>query len=137
MKENEKEPAFPALLYGLPTYENSRLVSYMSSLDGDPYIAVFLSTDPYQKILDYYKSKLKVNVKELKYGRGKRIMKTIYQLEVEKGVLPDYIGKGVEISALNGRSQRVYKAKTKIRLIVPRKEVLEAKAKKDKRPSDN
>ena len=46
MERNETEIAFPGNLYGIPTYRDSRLSSPMSSMNGDPYIAVFLSGDP-------------------------------------------------------------------------------------------
>ena len=77
----------------------------MSSLNGDPYIAVFLSGDPYEKILQFYKDKLKIDYKVLKYGHKKRniMTLTLYQFELEKGILENYISKGVEIIPLNSR----------------------------------
>jgi len=132
-ERNEKEIAFPGDLYGIPTYRDSRLSFPMSSLDGDPYIAVFLSGDPYEKVLRFYKDHLKMDYKVLKYGHKKRkpITLTVYQFEIEKGDLENYIGKGVEIIPLNSRSQEVYKARTKIKIILPRKEVLEFNKKKE------
>ncbi|UCH94895.1 MAG: hypothetical protein JSV88_32215 [Candidatus Aminicenantes bacterium] len=131
MKENEKEIDFPGILYGIPTYQNSRLSLPMSSLEGDPYIAVFLSRHPYEKVLQFYKEKLQMDYKVLKYGLRKHITKRVYQFEMEKGVLKDYINKGVEIIPLNSRSQRVYKARTKIKIIIPRKEVAAISEKKE------
>lgn len=133
MDRNEKEIAFPENLYGIPTYQESRLSFPMSSLNGDPYIAVFLSGDPYEKVLQFYKNKLKMEFKVLKYGHKKRghMILTIYQFEIEKGDLKNYISKGVEIISLNSRSQRVYKARTKIKIILPRREVLEFNRKKE------
>lgn len=127
MDRNEKEIAFPENLHGIPTYQNSRLSFPMSSLDGDPYIAVFLSEDSFEKVLQFYKDNLKMEFKVLKYGHKKRKHMTlnIYQFEIEKGVLKDYISKGVEIIPLNSRSRKVYKARTKIKIILPRKEVMD------------
>jgi hypothetical protein len=123
MKESEKEISFPEFMCGIPTYRDARISSSMSSLNGDPFIAVFLTRDSYEQVLHFYREKLNMDYKVLTYGRGKKVTKTIYQFEIKKGVLKDYIGKGVEITPLNTRSQRVYKAKTKIRIIIPRKEV--------------
>lgn len=135
MERNEKEIAFPVNLYGIPTYKDSRLSFPMSSMNGDPYIAVFLSGDPYEKVLQFYKDKLKIDFKVLKYGHKKRnhMVLTIYQFEIEKGELKNYISKGVEIIPLNSRSQRVYKARTKIKIILPRREVLEFNKKKEEK----
>lgn len=135
MERNEREIAFPGNLYGIPTYQDSRLSFPMSSLDGDPYIAVFLSGDPYEKVLQFYKDNLKMAYKVLKYGHKKRkhMTLTIYQFEIEKGELENYISKGVEIISLNSRSQRVYKARTKIKIILPRREVLEFTRKKEEK----
>jgi hypothetical protein len=135
MKRNEKEIAFPENLYGIPTYQNSRLSIPMSSLNGDPYIAVFLSEDPFEKIVQYYKNKLKMDFKELKYGHKARnhMTMTVYQFEIEKGSLENYINKGVEIIPLKSRSRRVYKAQTKIKIILPRREVVELKRKKEEK----
>ena len=74
-----------------------------------------------------------MDYKVLKYGHKKRkpITLTVYQFEIEKGDLENYIGKGVEIIPLNSRSQEVYKARTKIKIILPRKEVLEFNKKKE------
>ena len=135
MEKNEQEIAFPENLYGIPTYQDSRLSFPMSSLEGDPYIAVFLSGDPYEKVLQFYKDNLKMDYKVLKYGHKKRkhMTLTIYQFEIEKGELENYISKGVEIISLNSRSQRVYKARTKIKIILPRREVLEFNRKKEEK----
>jgi hypothetical protein len=135
MERNEKEIAFPENLYGIPTYQDSRLSFPMSSMNGDPYIAVFLSGDSYEKVLHFYKDKLKIDFKVLKYGHKKRkhMTLTIYQFEIEKGELENYISKGVEIIPLNSRSQKVYKARTKIKIILPRREVVELNKKKEEK----
>lgn len=135
MERNEKEIAFPENLYGIPTYKDSRLSFPMSSMNGDPYIAVFLSGDPYEKVLQFYKDTLKMDFKVLKYGHKKRkhMVLTVYQFEIEKGELKNYISKGVEIIPLNSRSQRVYKARTKIKIVLPRREVVELNKKKEEK----
>lgn len=73
-----------------------------------------------------------MDFKVLKYGNKKRnhTTLTIYQFEIEKGELENYISKGVEIIPLNSRSREVYKARTKIKIILPRREVLELNKKK-------
>lgn len=135
MEKNEKEIAFPGNLYGIPTYQDSRLSFPMSSPNGDPYVAVFLSRDPYEKVLQFYKDNLKMDFKVLKYGDKKRkhMTLTIYQFEIEKGELENYISKGVEIIPLNSRSQEVFKARTKIKIILPRREVSEFNRKKEEK----
>lgn len=130
MGEKDEEKAFPKMLYGIPTYENSRINSEMSSLNSDPFVAVFLTGDSYETVLQFYKEKLNKPVKVLEYGRGSHKTKTIYQFQLLPGVLPNYPAKGVEIYPLNSRSQQVYKAKTKIKIILPRKEVQEANKKR-------
>ncbi len=123
MDEKDRVKNFPKILYGIPTYENSKIDFSMSSLNSDPYIAVFLTGDNYEKVLHFYKTRLKVPVKVLQYGKGSLKTKTIYQFQILEGVLKDYPAKGVEIHPLNSRSQRVYKARTKIKIILPRQEV--------------
>lgn len=130
MGEKDEENAFPKMLYGIPTYDNSRINYSMSSLNSDPYIAVFLTGDDYKEVLRFYKDRLNTPVKVLEYGRGSHKTKIIYQFQLLPGVLPDYPSKGVEIYPLNSRSQRVFKAKTKIKIILPRQEVREAQQKR-------
>ena len=76
-----------------------------------------------------------MDVKVLKYGHKKRkhMTLTIYQFEIEKGELENHISKGVEIIPFNSRSQKVYKARTKIKIILPRREVLELNKKKEEK----
>jgi hypothetical protein len=129
MKENDREISFPKIMCGIPTYPDSRFNAAMSSLNSDPFMAVFFTRDSYEQVLNFYRDKLKIDHKVLKYGRGSKVMRTVYQFEIKKGVLKDYISKGVEIMPLTARSQRVLKAKTKIKIIIPKKEVVEASKK--------
>ncbi|MCP5051690.1 MAG: hypothetical protein GY940_31275 [bacterium] len=131
-KENEQEIPFPKSLYGIPTYENSRLSSRMSSPTGNPYIAVFLSQDSHDRIVQFYKDQLKMDYKVLEYGQRSVVTMRVYQFEIEKGVLKNYINKGVEVIPLNSRSQMVHNARTKIKIVLPRKEVLEFNQKQKK-----
>lgn len=123
IRENQREIEFPEILYGIPTYQNSRLSYPMSSLNANPYTAVFLTNDSYEKVIEFYKEKLNMDYKELKYGRGSTVVMTIYQFELEKGILTNQINKGVEIIPLNSFNQRVYKAKTKIKIMIPQEEI--------------
>jgi hypothetical protein len=134
METNEREILFPENLYGVPTYPKARVNYSMSSLNGSPYICVFLSGDPYENVLQFYKDKLKMNYKVLHFGRKTRphMTMTVYQFEMEKGVLEKSINKGIEIIPLNHWSQRVYKAKTKIKIILPRQKVVELNREKEK-----
>jgi len=122
-KETENTSDFPEILCDIPTYRNARLAAYMSSFNADPYIAVFLSDDHWENVLRFYRDRLKMDYKVLTYGRGKKVNMTVYQFEIEKGVLKDYIAKGVEIIPLNAGSQRIYQAQTKIKIIIPQKEI--------------
>jgi hypothetical protein len=134
MNESEKEIPFPKIMCGIPTYQDAWISSSMSSLNSDPFIAVFFTRDSYKQVLHFYQDRLNMDYKVLKYGKGKKVTKTIYQFEIKKGVLKDYISKGVEITPLNTRSQRIYKAKTKIRIIIPK---IELKAASTKKKIDN
>lgn len=127
--DSQKEVKFPPELYGIPTYENSRLSNSMSSFNGNPYIAVFLAFDDHDTVVRYYKEKLKIDYKLLEYGNRGIVTTRIYQFRLADGELPDSISKGVEVMTLNGRSQRVLNAKSKIKIYIPRKEVLEAQQK--------
>ncbi len=131
-KENEEKISFPETLYGIPTYQNSRLSKSMSSLNGNPYIAVFLSPDPHEKIVRFYKEKLKMDPKLLEYGTRGIVTMRVYQFEIEQGALKDSINKGVEVLTLNSRSRRIHNARAKIKIILPRKEVLKHNAKQKK-----
>ena len=133
IERNDREVQFPEILYGIPTYPNSHFSSIMSSLNGDPYTAVFLSPDPYETILQFYKEKLKMDYKIQEFGlkRRNRMPLTVYQFELEKGILEHSINKGVEIISFNSRNQRMYNALTKIKIILPRKEVVELNKKSD------
>ncbi len=119
----------------------------------DPvFIYVFLSKDRYEKIVDFYKEALRgsYTLKKIVYTK----MMTIYQfrsikedlkLEVEKKlkmtnlkykdikILEDYITKGIEIIPLNHLWEKALKAKTKIKIIIPRKILF----KKNEERSDN
>jgi hypothetical protein len=128
---NKEEIEFPEVLYDIPTYNNSRLsVTMSSSLKSNPYTVVFLTDDPYKKVLKFYKEKLGMDFKELKYG-GRMHTMTIYQFELEKGILTNQINKGVEIIPFNPRNRRVYKAKTKIKIIIPLREIEAQKKEKE------
>lgn len=132
IRQNREEIQFPELLYGIPTYQNARLSVPMSSLTSDPYTAVFLTEDPYEKVLAFYEKKLDVDYKEIKYGRGSTVVMTIYQFKMEDGILTNQISKGVEIIPFNHFNRRVYKASTKIKIIIPQKEIKELTEKSKK-----
>ncbi|MCP4216862.1 MAG: hypothetical protein GY765_19580 [bacterium] len=104
----------------------------MSSLRSDPYVAVFLTKDSYKDVIEFYKKSLKKGefiYKELPYGaRGKTVL-TVYQFEMEKGILTNQISKGIEIVPYNTWNSRVYKANTKIKIILPAAEVKSAQKK--------
>jgi hypothetical protein len=123
---NQKEGEFPGMLFGIPTYQNSRLSESMSSLNGNPYIAVFLSEDSHEQVVEFYKTQLKMDYKLLEYGARNIVTMRIYQFRLEDGVIPDSINKGVEIIPFNARNRRVYNAACKIKIIIPKKDVLEA-----------
>lgn len=125
IQKNQVGIDYPDDLYGIPTYPGSRLSYPMSALNTNPYTAVFLTNDSYQLVLDFYKNKLEVPHKELKYGKGSVVVMTVYQFEMKKGILTNQIDKGVEIIPLNSFNQRVYKAKTKIKIFLPLQEVKE------------
>lgn len=125
IRQNQKEIEFPEILYGIPTYQNSRLSYPMSSLTADPYTAVFLTDDPYEKVLAFYKEKLGMDYKEINYGRGSTVVMTLYQFKLEDGILTNQISKGVEIIPFNRFNRRVYKASTKIKIMVPQAEIKE------------
>jgi hypothetical protein len=120
----DKEPRAPKMVFGIPAYQDARFSSTMSSLNGNPYIAVFLSADSYEVVLRFYKDYFQKEPKVIEYGQRSIVAMRIFQFELEKGPLPDSIDKGVEIIPLNSRSQRIHKARTKIKIIIPRKEVV-------------
>lgn len=131
MQQNEKEIDYPNLLYGMPTYPEAKISYPMSSVNGNPYIAVFLSGDSYEKVLEFYREKLKIKYRTIKLGSRGHVVKTFYQFVMQEGLLANgkSVGKGVEVHPLNARSELVYKAKTKIKIILPKKEVEEMKRK--------
>lgn len=128
MQENEKKIPAPDFLFGIPTYPGARISQSLSSFSGNPYTAVFLSNDPYEKILQFYKEKLKIDYQTVSLGLRKHNMKTFYMFKLQEGILDNNksVGKGVEVYPLNSRSQRVFKAITKIKIILPRTEVDQA-----------
>lgn len=118
----------PEVVYGFPTYPGSQFNKLMSGLEGDPFLAVFLSQDPYDKVVQFYKEKLKRAYKLLKYGRNEAM--EVYQFAAQPGeVIETFITRGVEVIPLNSRYQSIYHAKTKIKIIIPRKEVLASRNK--------
>ncbi len=129
--DHKKKVDSPQFVYGLPTYPGSQFNQQMSALTGDPYVAVFFSDDSYEKVIKFYKEKLKRDYKVLKYGRKSHVVMEIYQFQIEEGVLKDYIAKGVEVIPLNSRNQSTYNAKTKIKIILPRQEILETQQKQN------
>jgi hypothetical protein len=132
---SQQEVKFPGMLYGIPTYSNSNFSKSMSSLNGNPYVAVFLTRDSHEQVIQFYKTKLKMDYKLLEYGARSIVTMRVFQFRLEDGVLPDSINKGVEVIPLNSRSQRIYDASCKIKIIIPRKDVLEA-AQKQKKDSE-
>ncbi len=123
-----------------PIYKNSKLSLSMSHT-GDPFIYVFLSKDESEKIIDFYKEALKGSYTLKKIVYKNKIM-TIYQfrsieedqklkieakLKLDKlngkdiKILDYYIIKGVEIVPLNRLWEKALQAKTKIKIIIPRK----------------
>lgn len=123
IRQTQKEIEFPEILYGIPTYQNSRLSFPMSSLNSDPYTAVFLTEDSYEKVLAFYEEKLGMGYKKLNYGRGSTVVGIVYQFKLEDGILTNQISKGVEIIPFNHFNQKVYKASTKIKIMIPQKEI--------------
>ena len=120
-------------LYGIPTYKNARLNARMSQMNGNPYVAVFMSNDSHETIVQFYKDRLKMDYKLLEYGKRAVVTMRVYQFPIEMGTLKNYLNKGVEIIPLNKRSQMVHSAKTKIKIILPRREV-DAAIQKQKNP---
>jgi len=124
----------------LPVYKNA-ILSLPMSQTGDPFIYVFLSKDNYKDIVDFYKKELqnKYLLKKIVYSK----MMTIYQFRPAKDkkklkaeeklkrkrttgakeikILEDYITMGVEIIPLNHLWEKVLDAKTKIKIIIPKK----------------
>ncbi len=134
---NQRDVDFPEFLYGIPTYRNSKLSAQMSSLESDPYTAVFLTKDPYEKVLEFYKEKMGVDHRVLRYGRkgfikegeSARVFHRVYQFKIEDGILTNQISKGVEIIPFNKFNQKVFKAKTKIKIFISQSEIAELKEK--------
>jgi len=126
IKKSNTDIKFPEFLFGVPTYPNAKFNRQMSQT-GDPYIYVFLTKDDYKKVLDFYKKKMEVDYKVLKYGRGKITNLIIYQFELKKGLIKNYLYKGVEIIPLNSFYYKVYKAWTKIKIYIPREEIYKNK----------
>lgn len=114
----------PAELYGIPVYQNARVsVPMTSSPETDPYVAVFFSDDSHEKIVAFYEEKLEMKVVPLKYGKGRLTALIVYQFKIEDGILTNQINKGVEIVPFNSWNRRVYKAKTKIKIFIPQKDI--------------
>jgi hypothetical protein len=137
----------------LPVYKDA-VLSLPMSQTGDPFIYVFLSKDNYKSIVDYYKMELGDSyvLKKIVYSK----MMTIYQfrpvtdkkkLEIEEKIkreklsgakkiklLEDYISMGVEIIPLNHLWEKVLEAKTKIKIIIPRKILFKEEKKKNDKP---
>jgi hypothetical protein len=131
MQKVEEEIEFPEVLYGIPTYQNSRLSYPMSGFTADPYTAVFLTNDSHENVVAFYKEKLNMDPQEIKYGRGRLVAMTIYQFKLEDGILTNQINKGVEVIPFNSFSRKVYKARTKIKIIIPQSEIRAIKEEKE------
>jgi hypothetical protein len=122
VNESQLDIDFPAILYGIPTYKNSKLNRTMSST-GDPYIFVFLTKDNSDQVLKYYQKELNIEHQVLKYGRGAIVNLVIYQFTLLKGEILNFPYKGVEIIPLNSFYQRIYGFQTKIKIYIPREEI--------------
>lgn len=136
MQKAKEEIEFPEILYGIPTYQNSRLNYPMSGFNADPYTAVFLTDDSYEDVVAFYKAKLNMEPRPINYGRRNVVTMTIYQFKLEDGILTNQISKGVEIIPFNSFSRKVYKARTKIKIMVPQSEIralTEGKEEEEKR----
>lgn len=124
MQKSKDNVDLPAELYGIPVYQNARIsVPMTSSPETDPYVAVFLSDDSYEKVVAFYEERMEMKAVALKYGKGRLTAMIIYQFKIEEGVLTNQINKGVEIVPFNSWNRRVYKAKTKIKIMVPQTDI--------------
>ncbi len=134
-KQAKETTEFPEILFGIPTFQDSRLSNPMSSFTGDPYIAVFLTNAPHEEVIKFYEDKLNMTHKKIEYG-GRVASMTIYQFQLEEGLLTNHIYKGVEIIPFNHFNRRAFKARTKIKIYIPQREVQEQQQKNQQKQSE-
>jgi len=112
----QQEDGFPPSLEGIPVYPASRYNDFLSSQGGNPRVYVFLSDDTAASIVAFYEDFFAVQARKLTYPSG---LLRIYQFMITPSIVKDTPLKGVEVIPLNRFNRRIFKALTKIKIILP------------------
>ena len=116
---------------GVPIYPGADFSRQMTHT-ADPWMLVFLTRDGADKVVRFYSERLNVKPRRLEYGRGQM---TLWQYNLETGadaeervrmggeLLRNSVYRGVEILPFNSIYRRAYGRSTKIKIILPRRDV--------------
>ncbi len=100
---------------GIPVYPNSKFSKLLSSF-GKSWIVVYHSNDDFRDILSFYKEKLNMNYKKVKYGKALIVYQFPMAYTSFNGKL--WLKKGVEVIPYGGFYRKVFKAKVKIKIYI-------------------
>ncbi len=119
----QQEDESPKVLAGIPVYPEARYNDFLSSR-GNPLVYVFMSDDPVETVLAFYEEFFAAPALHLTYPSG---LLRIFQFVITPSEVKDTPLKGVEVIPLNRFNRRIFKARTKIKIILPPDEPLTAK----------
>ena len=116
---------------GVPIYPGAEFNRQMTHT-AEPWMLVFLTGDDVDRVLAFYTRGLGAKPKRLEYGKGQMLVWQ-YNLEGEAdarerertggSLLRNSVFRGVEIIPLNSIYRRAYGKNTKIKIILPRRDV--------------
>lgn len=115
----QQQDESPQVLEGIPVYPAARYNDFLSSRGGNPRIYVFLSDAPADSVVAFYEEFFGVQAGLLTYPSG---LLKIFQFVVTPSEVKDTPLKGVEVIPLNRFNRRIFKAVTKIKIILPPQE---------------
>ncbi len=101
---------------GIPVYPGSKFSKLLSSI-GKSLIVVYHSNDDLKSVLAFYRKKLNMNYKKVKYGKALIVYQFPMAYTSINGKL--WLKKGVEIIPYGGFYRKVFKAKIKIKIYIP------------------
>ncbi len=101
---------------GIPVYPGSKFSKLLSSI-GESLIVVYHSNDDLKSVLAFYRKKLNMNYKKVKYGKALIVYQFPMAYTSINGKL--WLKKGVEIIPYGGFYRKVFKAKVKIKIYIP------------------
>ncbi len=100
----------------IPIYPNAWFSRVLSFTGEKNWLLSYLTNDSVVKVVNYYKSALKIKPEKVKYGKTL----VVYQFPISYTMInkKKVLEEGVEVIPFGGFYQKVFKARTKIKIYV-------------------